>query len=132
MGVVHLAQLIDLRKEDGGTVMIENKVNFDLIVTIVNKGFAEEVVEHSKEAGAEGGTILSGRGTGVHENLKLFGISIEPEKEIVLTLIPKDKTNEVLHAIYDAVHLDKPSNGIAFVLDVQKTVGIQHLVKCGQ
>lgn len=130
IGVTHSAELKDLCKEDGGNVMIENNINFDLIVTIVNKGFAEDVVEHSKKAGAEGGTIINGRGTGVHENLKLFGISIEPEKEIVLTLIPKDKTNQVLHAISDAVHLDKPSNGIAFVLDVEKTVGIHHLVNC--
>lgn len=110
--------------------MSENKIAFDLIVTIVNKGFAEEVVENSKKAGAEGGTIINGRGTGVHENLKLFGISIEPEKEIVLTLITKDKTDQVLCAISDAVHLDKPSNGIAFVLDVEKTAGIHHLINC--
>ncbi len=110
--------------------MSENNLAFDLIVTIINKGFAEEVVQHSKNAGAEGGTIINGRGTGVHENLKLFGISIEPEKEIVLTLIPKDKTNQVLCAISDAVQLDKPSKGIAFVLDVEKTVGIHHLTNC--
>ncbi|NLF45526.1 MAG: PII family protein, partial [Syntrophomonadaceae bacterium] len=31
-------------------------ISFDLIVTIVNKGKAEKVVEVSKQAGAEGGT----------------------------------------------------------------------------
>lgn len=101
---------------------------FDLIVTIVNKGFAEEVVDASKKAGAEGGTIIHGRGTGIHEVEKIFGIPIEPEKEIVLTLIESSKTDKVLEAISKAIELYKPGKGIAFVLDVKKTVGICHLL----
>ncbi|ADL07377.1 P-II family nitrogen regulator [Thermosediminibacter oceani] len=112
--------------------MIEDcNIKFDLIVTIVNKGFAEEVVEAAKKAGAEGGTIIDGRGTGIHENAKLFGIPIEPEKEIVLTLIDRTKTEKVLEAISNAAELDKPGKGIAFVLEVEKTVGIYHLINKG-
>lgn len=102
---------------------------FDLIVTIVNKGFAEEVVDAAKKAGAEGGTIVNGRGTGIHENMKLFGIAIEPEKEIVLTIIDRTKSENVLIAIRNAVDLDKPGMGVAFVLQIEKTVGICHLLK---
>ena len=57
---------------------------YDLIVTIVNKGDSERVVEASRKSGAEGGTILSGRGTGIHERAKLFGLTIEPEKDCLL------------------------------------------------
>ena len=102
---------------------------FDLIVTVVNKGFAEEVVNAAKKAGAEGGTIINGRGTGIHENMKLFGIPIEPEKEIVLTIIDRTKSENVLIAIRNAVDLDKPGMGVAFVLQIEKTVGICHLLK---
>ncbi|NLF45221.1 MAG: P-II family nitrogen regulator [Syntrophomonadaceae bacterium] len=101
-------------------------ISFDLIVTIVNKGKAEKVVEVSKQAGAEGGTILFGRGTGIHEKAKLFGIPIEPEKEIVLTLIPRAKTQIVLDAILNHTDLCKPGKGIAFVLPVDKIAGIHH------
>ena len=38
----------------------------DLIVTIIKKGYAERIIEASREAGAEGATITFGRGTGVH------------------------------------------------------------------
>jgi len=113
-----------------GNLMSDNQsVKFDLIFTIVRKGFAEEVVEATKKAGAEGGTIVNGRGAGIHENAKLFGIPIEPEKEIVLTLIDRTKTEKVLEAIYNAVELNKPAHGIAFVLEVDKAVGICHLTK---
>lgn len=102
---------------------------FDLIVTIVNKGYAEEVIDASKAAGAEGGTIMNGRGQGIHEKAKIFGIQIEPEKDIVLTLIERSKSDEVLQAICEAVKLREPSNGVAFVLQVEKTAGICHDLK---
>jgi len=102
------------------------KTNLELIVTIVNKGYSEDVVDATKRAGATGGTVLHGRGTGIHETAKLFGIPIEPEKEIVLTLIDKNKTQAVLEAINETIKLYKPGTGIAFVLEVEKALGINH------
>lgn len=104
-------------------------IAFDLIVTIVNRGFAEEVMTAAKSAGAEGGTILNGRGTGIHEQAKLFGIKVEPEKEIVLTLVDRVKTQQILDAITRSINLDQPGMGVAFVVSVEKTVGICHLLK---
>lgn len=109
--------------------MAEVNIKIDLIVTIVSKGHASEVINASKKAGAEGGTIIHGRGTGIHEDAKIFGIPIEPEKEIILTLIDHDKMDKVLKAIEKELCLDKPGKGIAFVLDVKKVVGICHLCK---
>ncbi|GGK11373.1 nitrogen regulatory protein P-II [Caldalkalibacillus thermarum] len=106
--------------------MTETPIVYDLIVTIVNKGHAETVVEASRKAGAEGGTILSGRGTGIHEHAKLFNILIEPEKEVVLTLINRELTQQVLERILDEAELNKPGKGIAFVLPVDTVVGINH------
>ena len=107
--------------------MAQPKIDYDLIVTIVNKGFAEQVVEASKKAGAEGGTILQGRGTGIREKAKLLNIVIEPEKEVILTLIDRKKTDRVLEAIMKNGQLDKPGKGIAFVMEVDRAVGINHL-----
>ena len=112
--------------------MTADKIKFDLIVTIVNRGAAIDVVEASKRAGAEGGTIINGRGSGIHETAKLFGIPIEPEQDIVLTLIDHTKTEQVLQAISDEVGLQEAGKGIAFVLNVERTVGICHLEDCSQ
>lgn len=106
--------------------MINTTNKYELIVTIVNKTQADTVVDASKKAGAEGGTIIYGRGTGIHEKTKLFSLLIEPEKEIILTLIPQEKTQQVLEAIVEASNLNEPGNGIAFVLDVDATAGICH------
>lgn len=108
---------------------MDSPIAYDLIVTIVNKGKSDIVVNASKKAGAEGGTILYGRGSGIHEQAKLFSILIEPEKDLVLTLIDRDKTHGVLRTILEEAELAEPGKGIAFVLPVERTVGIHHRMK---
>ncbi|MBT2215750.1 PII family protein [Virgibacillus dakarensis] len=131
-GICHMMGLEmeseDMDKEGVTSTMEEQNVLYDLIVTIVNKGDSENVVDATKKAGAEGGTILNGRGTGIHEQAKLFNILIEPEKEVVLTLISRDKTSNVLKTIEKDAELNKPGKGISFVLEVEKTVGINHIL----
>ncbi len=102
---------------------------FDLIVTIVNRGGAEDVISASREAGAEGGTCVLGRGIGIHEKAKILGIPVEPAKDIVLTITPQEKTDEVLEAIRQKVGLDRPGHGIGFVVELKKVVGIAHLLQ---
>jgi nitrogen regulatory protein P-II 1 len=103
----------------------------DLIVTIVSKGRSERVIKASKQAGAEGGTILFARGTGIRETKSMFGIPIEPEKEMVLTIVPTKITSTVLEAIVQAGDLRKPGAGIAFVLPIKAVAGICHLLPGG-
>ena len=57
---------------------------FELIVTIVNKDYATALMDAAREVGAKGGTILNARGTGDHSVEKLFGLTIQQEKEVVL------------------------------------------------
>lgn len=113
---------------EGVAKMTNEEKQYDLIVTIVNKGDAETVIEASRNAGADGGTIISGRGTGIHEQIKLFNMAIEPEKELVLTLVPRNIKDKVLSAINENERLDEPGKGIAFVLEVEKVLGINHEV----
>lgn len=103
--------------------------NFNVIFTIVERGKGETVIQAAHEAGAEGATLFFGRGTGVHEHKKILGIPIEPEKEIALILIEKERTDAVLEAIIRAGKLDEPGRGRAFVVSVEKMAGAVHLEK---
>ena len=105
-------------------MMLKNKKEYQLIITIVEQGNAEDVIECAKKGGAEGGTILTGRGAGIHDTSKILGILIEPEKEVVLTLVPRSKTSTILTAIEIGMELNKPGKGIAFVLNVPTVVGL--------
>ena len=101
--------------------------DFDCIVTIVSKGHSEPVVDASRKAGAEGGTILFGRGTGIREVKSIMGLAIDPEKEIILTLVKSEVSLRVLQAIVEAGNLERPGAGIAFILPVKGVAGICHL-----
>ena len=101
--------------------------DISLIVTIVRKGWGNTVLEASVKAGAHGGTILYGRGSGIHEKQKILGIPIEPEKEIVLTVTYSDKNERILKEIVRVTDLDEPGMGIAFVVPVEKVAGVAHL-----
>ncbi|HHY49651.1 MAG TPA: P-II family nitrogen regulator [Alphaproteobacteria bacterium] len=106
--------------------------SLSLIVTIVRKGWGSTVLEASVKAGARGGTVLIGRGAGVNEQETIFGVSIEPEKEILLTVVGSDKVDAILEEIVRAAELDEVGRGIAFVLPVEKLVGVAHFLAPAQ
>ena len=100
-----------------------------LIVSIVRKGWGSIVLDASVKAGARGGTVLFGRGAGINEQEKIFGMSIEPEKEIVLTVVRADQAHAILDEIVRAAELNDTGRGIAFVLPVERIVGVAHFMK---
>ncbi|MGK7376825.1 P-II family nitrogen regulator [Planococcus sp. 1R117A] len=127
LGVRHLSNRINyVKPKKGERPMKSISEQFQLIVTIVNSGDSEKVVAAAAKAGAEGGTILTGRGTGVNEQKKFMNFTIDPEKDIVLTLIPESYTDAVIQSIEDAIDLYAPGRGIAFLIDVEKVFGVNH------
>ena len=96
----------------------------ECIVCIVNAGFSEAVMDAAKEFGARGGTVVHARGTANQEAEKFFGITIQPEKEIVMILVAHEIRDAVLKALYTAVGVNTEAQGIAFSLPVESTVGI--------
>lgn len=96
----------------------------EVICCIVNTGFSEAVMDAAKQFGARGGTVIHARGTANKESETLFHITVQPEKEIVMILIPSALKNDILHALYKAVGLNTPGQGIAFSLPVEQVVGL--------
>ena len=110
---------------------MKDLTSFNVIFTIVERGKGEDIIKATHEAGAEGATVFFGRGAGIHEHRKILGIPIEPQKEIVITLIEKEKTDIILDAIVKAGKLNELGKGRAFVIEVEKMVGAVHLEKNG-
>lgn len=97
---------------------------YEMIVCIVNSGFSDAVMSAAREFGAKGGTVLGARGTANQEAETFFKITIHPEKEVVLILVPTKIKDDILHAIYQKVGLATPGQGIAFTLPVENAVGL--------
>ena len=100
------------------------KYQHEVIFCIVNAGFSDTVMDAAKEFGARGGTVIHARGTANSEAEKLFEITVQPEKEIVMILVPTEIKNDILHALYREVGLKTPGQGIAFSMPVDNVVGL--------
>lgn len=78
----------------------------------------------ARRSGVTGGTIMHGRGTGSEYTQKLFGLEIEPEKELVMILMPSELVDKVVNDIYQELHLENPGNGILFVEPIVEVRGL--------
>ena len=104
--------------------MEKSESTYTLIVSIVNKGTTDLVMNAARKAKATGGTITVARGTGNPELAQFYGLAIQPEKEIVFVVAKEEIKDDVMKAIYDEAGLDTPGRGIVFSLPVTDAVGL--------
>ena len=100
------------------------KNKHEVVFCIVNAGFAEAVMDSAREAGATGGTVLHASGTANPQSERFFGVTIEPNKDMVLILVDTKIKEQVLHNLYRDVGLKTACQGIAFTLPVSDVVGL--------
>ena len=88
------------------------------LYTIVNAGFASEVVEIARSLGATGATIINARGS-VAKPKTILGITIDTEKEIVLSVVEKEVALRIAEAIKERAGVGTPAHGLCFFLPVE-------------
>ncbi|MBQ9148864.1 MAG: P-II family nitrogen regulator [Oscillospiraceae bacterium] len=98
--------------------------NHEVILAIVDSGYAEDVMEVAREQGVRGGTILNARGVANQEAAAFFGITLHTEKEILMMVVDKAIRDDVLNAIYQQMGMSKKAKGIAFSLPVSDVAGL--------
>lgn len=98
--------------------------DYEMITCIVNAGFSDAVMEAAKKLGARGGTVIRARGTASTAAEAKFQITVQPEKEIVMIVVPAVLKEDILHALYKEVGLATPGQGIAFSMPVDGAVGL--------
>ena len=91
---------------------------YELISVIVNNGGADQVMDAAREAGATGGTVIHARGTARPEDAPFFGITIVPEKELVLILCPAGDTARIMERITTEFSSAERGAGIIFRMPV--------------
>lgn len=95
---------------------------YTLLTVIVNHGYADDVMAEARKAGASGGTILNARGTGREEDVKFFGITLVPEKEMLMIVAENGKADAILEAIRKIPNLTEPGGGIVYAMNVEKFI----------
>ncbi|MBO5789836.1 MAG: hypothetical protein J6R40_01640, partial [Clostridia bacterium] len=78
----------------------------ELIITIITKGYSEDVKAAANAAGSRGGTMIHALGMGGEEAKKFLGIAIQPEKDIIFNVVRKEDKRKVMQAIAEAVGIN--------------------------
>ncbi len=125
------ADMPEMKQEENAAMQYANEPQpgHDLIVTIVNRGFTDLVMDAALPAGARGGTVVHARGAGAQEASQFFGITIAPEKEMVLILVPHDRKVPVMQAITRGAGLNSEGQGLVFSLPVTDVMGVARMMQ---
>ncbi len=100
---------------------------FECIITIVDGGYSDYVVDAAKQSKAQGATIINARGSTASENSEFFKLNIQPDKQIVMILCKKEQTKEIVESISKAAGLNTKAHALSFVLPVEDAVGMAQI-----
>ena len=99
----------------------------ELIMVILNEGCSDMVMAAARPAGATGGTVLAGKGTGAREAEKFLGISLASEKDVVLIVAEKGNKSAIMKAIMEKAGPGTDAASICFSLPVTAVEGLRRL-----
>jgi nitrogen regulatory protein PII len=95
----------------------------ELVISIVNQGFADEVIAAANDNGARGATIIAAKGSGLRAEM-IYGVKIDPEKELVLMVVERERAQAIIQGIYERVGLNTSGSGICFAMPIDNVVGL--------
>ncbi len=103
---------------------MDNQSKAVLIITIVDKGYNDVVMDAARDAGAGGGTVVKAKGTGA-EMAKFFGVSISEEKEMVYIVASRENRDGIMKAVMEKAGANTDAHGIVFALPADSVLGIR-------
>ncbi len=97
---------------------------YDLILTIVNNGYYDQIIEAVRSAGARGGTLMHARGLASEETSRFLGITIQPEKDVLLIIVSHKIKQQVMESITKTAGITTEGRGICISLPITSALGL--------
>lgn len=113
---------LDKDKQVGGKKP-EFNFSYELIIAICNEGTTDLVMNAAREAGAAGGTVLHGKGTGSGEAEKFYNVFLAQEKEIIMIVSRTEQKAGIMRTILKKAGPDSEAGTIVFSLPVSEVAG---------
>lgn len=92
--------------------------NLKALYVIVNAGFSSQIVDIVRGMGAKGATIYNARGS-VKNPKTILGITIDTEKEILLTVVVEDIAIKIIEEVKAKAGVGTPAHGLCFYMPVE-------------
>lgn len=94
-----------------------------LIIYVCNHGYAYEAMNEARKAGARGGTILHGRSSISTEKSKFFGITLHPEKDMLMIVCTSEQRDTLMKAMTDKFGVTTDARGLCFSMNITEAIG---------
>ncbi len=88
------------------------------LYVIVNAGFSSQIVDIARECGSTGATIINARGS-VQKPQTILGITIDTEKEIILSVVDKEVGDKIMLAVKEKAGVGTNAHGLCFYMPVE-------------
>lgn len=100
-----------------------NKFYYELIIAVANEGRTDMVMNAARAAGAAGGTVLHGKGTGSEKEEMFYNFSIVQEKEVVMIVAKSGQKKEIMKSILEKAGPGTEAGSIVFSLPISEAAG---------
>ena len=99
----------------------------ELICVVLNEGYSDMVMDAARPAGATGGTVVSAKGTGLHQSERFRGLSLTNERELLLIVAKSSVKADIMRSITEKAGLQSEAGAICFSLPVSQAAGLREL-----
>lgn len=99
-------------------------MRFKLIVMTIRADLSDSIIAAARKVGATGATIIPARGTGINIAKTFFGLTMDIQRDVVFLLVDEHLVKSILKTVKKVGSFHQPGTGIAFVLDVEKALGL--------
>lgn len=107
----------------GGTPPMD--FEYELIIVVLNEGYADQAMDAAREAGAGGGTVLHAKGTGSRRGESFFNVRFADEKDMLYIVAHKSEKADIMRAVNQKAGPTTEARGVCFSLPISSVLGLR-------
>ena len=99
-------------------------MKFSVLIAILAEEMEDKAIDIAKKSGAGAVTILNARGIAADTKKTFFGLTYEGSQSILMCVLEKHLSLQVLKSLTRELDLDNDARGIAFTMALEHVGGI--------
>lgn len=116
------AQAADEVFQGGKLQVKKSEYEYSLVLIAVNQEYIEQVMQTAKQAGATGATVIRARLEDSQHAQKLYGISLQEEKDILVIMTPGATRDAIMESVNEKFGLRTKAQAIVLSLPADRVM----------
>lgn len=112
-----------LKEMETDIKQVAKTCGYSLIISIINQGYSEDVMDAARDVGVPIGTVLHARQMGGEAALNFLGIPIQEERELVFIITKSEEKARIMKAISARCGIQSKARGLSMSTPIDTCVG---------